>query len=185
MDDALIVALYWERNEDAIHETASKYGRYLTKIAHNILADWCDSYVCINDTYLKAWGSMPSHRPGVLSTYLGKIAREVSIDVFRKRTRQKRGGSEYAASLSELETCTVGGGPEEALDFAQLVEALNAFLRTLTPEARHAFIGRYFFMDSTRAVANYCDASESKIKSLLHRTRQALKTHLEKEGALI
>ena len=39
MEDEKIVALYWERNEEAIHETEMKYGAYLTKIAHNILND--------------------------------------------------------------------------------------------------------------------------------------------------
>lgn len=86
MKDAEIVALYWERNEAAIQQTQQKYGAYLLKVAYNILSDFEDSRECVNDTYLKAWNSMPTHRPSVLSTYLGKIARQLSIDVFRKKT---------------------------------------------------------------------------------------------------
>ena len=90
MKDAEIVALYWDRNEAAIQQTQKKYGAYLSKIAYNILSDFEDSRECVNDTYLKAWNSMPTHRPSVLSTYLGKIARQLSIDVFRKKNSTKR-----------------------------------------------------------------------------------------------
>ena len=72
MQDETIVALYWQRDESAISETERKYGRYLSRIAYNILSDWEDSKETVNDTYLKAWSSMPTHKPSVLSTYLGK-----------------------------------------------------------------------------------------------------------------
>ena len=101
MQDEMIVDLYWKRDESAISETERKYGRYLSKIAYNILSDWEASKQPVNDTYLKAWNSMPTHKPGVLSTYLGKITRQLSIDAFRTRNRDKRKHSEYAVSLSE------------------------------------------------------------------------------------
>lgn len=100
MQDEMIVALYWKRDEKAISETERKYGRYLSKIAYNILSDWEDSKETVNDTYLKAWNSIPTHKPGALSTYLGKITRQLSIDAFRTRNRDKRKHSEYAVSLS-------------------------------------------------------------------------------------
>lgn len=183
MEDEKIVALYWQRDEGAVRETENKYGRYLTKIAYNVLANWEDSQESVNDTYHKAWESMPPHRPSVLSSYLGKITRETSIDIFRKRNSGKRRGSEYAISLSELEECAGGGGdPEEAVDLRLLAEAIGAYLRTLSKEARDAFVGRYYFMDPVREVAGYCGMSESKAKSLLHRTRLGLKAYLEQEG---
>ena len=89
MRDETIVGLYWQRDENAIQETERKYGRYLSKIAYNVLADPEDSKESVNDTYLKAWNSMPPHRPEVLSTYLGKITRQLSIDMFRGRNRKK------------------------------------------------------------------------------------------------
>ena len=95
MQDEMIVDLYWKRDEKAISETERKYGRYLSKIAYNILSDWEDSKETVNDTYLKAWNSMPTHKPSVLSTYLGKITRQLSIDAFRTRNRDKRKHSEY------------------------------------------------------------------------------------------
>ncbi len=183
MKDEQIVALYWDRNEDAIRETERKYGGYLSKVAYNVLADWEDSKECVNDTYLKAWNSMPTHRPGVLSSYLGKIVRQQSIDVFRKKRAQKRYASEYALSLSELgDSFSDGHGPEQEADARLLGETISAFLRTLPEEARNTFIGRYYFFDSLKEVAGYCGMPEAKAKSMLYRTRQGLKAYLEKEG---
>lgn len=185
MEDDLIVSLYWKRDEQAIEETEKKYGHYLMKIAYNILSDFEDSKESVNDTYLKAWDSIPLHKPSILSTYLGKITREVSIDIFRKRVSIKRQASEFAVSLSELEECvSKGDATMRDVDFHALVETINTFLRTLSPEARNTFVGRYYFMDSIREIASYYGMSEAKVKSMLHRTRNKLKISLEQEGYL-
>lgn len=89
MQDEMIVALYWQRDENAISETERKYGRYLTKIAHNILSDWEDSRETVNDTYLKAWNSMPTHKPSILSTYLGKSQGSCPLTYFAHGTEKK------------------------------------------------------------------------------------------------
>ena len=183
MQDENIVALYWERNEAAIEETKNKYERYLLKIAYNVLADLEDSQESVNDTYLAAWNSMPPHRPSILSTYLAKITRRISIDIFRKKNRSKRKASEYILSLTELEECISGGSnPEENMEVQMLAHAINDFLRTLPKDARNLFIGRYYFMDSLKDVAKYCGMIESRAKSLLFRTRCNLRVFLEKEG---
>ena len=183
MEDAEIVALYWARNEDAITQTKAKYGAYLNRVANNILADLEDSQECVSDTLLAAWRSMPDNRPENLRTYLGKITRQVSIDLYRRRNRMKRYASEYAISLEELgDSFTDGRTPEDELNARLLTETVNRFLRTLPDEARNTFIGRYYFFDSVKNVARYCGMSESKCKSMLYRTRQSLKVYLQKEG---
>lgn len=183
MEDIQIVQLYWQREEAAIDHTQRKYGAYLTKIAYNILFDTEDSRESVNDTYLAAWNSMPPHKPSVLSTYLAKLTRRISIDIFRKRTREKRLPSEYSVSLTELEDCLSSDPtPEQAMEGKQLGEAISAFLRTLPEDARNTFIGRYYYLDPLKEVARYCGMTESKAKTLLFRTRQALRAHLEKEG---
>lgn len=183
MQDTDIVELYLNRDETAILETQNKYERYLTKIAYNILADFEDSKKSVNDTYLAAWNSIPPHKPDVLSLYLGKLTRRISIDIFRKRNRDKRKHSQYAISLEELGECfSYGDGPEEAVDSRLLADAINDFLRNISEEARNTFIGRYYFLDSLKTVAGYLGMSEAKAKSLLFRTRCSLKEYLKKEG---
>lgn len=183
MNDKEIVELYWKRDENAILMTQEKYQRYLTKIAYNILTDLEDSRESVNDTYLAAWNSMPPHKPEVLSTYLGKLTRRISIDIFRKKNAVKRQASEFALSISELADCLPGGEmPEDTVETKLLATTINDFLRKQSEEARNLFIGRYYFLDSLKDVAAYCNVSESKAKSTLFRTRCALKEHLRKEG---
>ena len=63
-----------------------------------------------------------------------------------------------------------------------MADAIGVYLRLQSPEARNAFIGRYYYLDSLKEVARYCGMSESKAKSLLYRTRVGLKEYLQKEG---
>ena len=186
MEDSAIVDLYWERNESAIQETSDKYGRYLMKIAWNVLADREDAEESVNDTYLHAWNAMPPHRPQVLSTFLGRITRHLSIDIYRKRNSAKRGGSEYTLSLDELSECVPGeGGPEEAFEAKELARHINAFLRELAPEARRLFVKRYYYFDPLADAAASLGMTEGKAKTLLFRTRKKLKEYLEKEGYIL
>ena len=183
MRDHDIVNLYWDRNEDAINQTQMKYGAYLSKVAYNILADFEDSKECVNDTYLAAWNSMPSNRPNNLGTYLGKITRQISIDVFRRKHREKRYASEYSISLDELgDTFSDGSTPEQELNAKLLDETINRFVCALPRLTQRAFVGRYYFFDPIKDIAAYCGMTESKIKVLLFRTRQKLKFSLKKEG---
>ena len=108
MEDNRIVDLYWARSEDAITETSEKYGKYCYAIAYNILSNAEDADESVNDTYLDAWHNMPPHRPSILSTFLGKITRRISIDKWRGRTADKRGGGEILTRGLELGRAEIG-----------------------------------------------------------------------------
>lgn len=183
MTDEKIVDLYWKRDETAIAETQQKYGHYLTKIAYNILNDMEDSQESVNDTYMHTWKSIPPHRPNVLSTYLAKITRRVSIDIFRKKHREKRIPSEYTSSLSELEECISDRNTiEGTMDAELLGKAISEYVKGLPKEGRGLFVCRYFYLDSLKDAAKYCGMSETKAKSMLYRIRCGLKEYLKQEG---
>ena len=183
MDDERIVALYWSRTETAITETDSKYGSYLNSISYNILFNREDAQECVNDTYHNAWNSMPPHRPSILSTFLGKITRRISIDRWRKMRADKRGGGELNLALEELEDCVSGSGSvEDEIQRRELVKLFNVFLNTLPATERRVFLCRYWYMDSIQSIAQQFGFSQSKVASMLHRTRAKLRTVLEKEG---
>ena len=183
MEDHKIIELFFERNENAISETERKYGRYLSKIAYNILFDFEDSKECVNDTYMKTWNSIPPQQPKFLSVFLGKITRNLAIDVFRRKHAEKRGNSEYALSLSELDECIPDKfSAENKFEQNELSESINRFLASLSKENHDIFLCRYFYSDSIKEIASFFGTSESKIKSSLFRSRKALKEHLEKEG---
>ena len=105
MEDNQIVQMYFDRSEDAIFQTATKYGKYCHAIAYNVLHNFEDSEECVNDTYLKAWHTIPPQRPQNLAAFLGKITRNLSIDVYRRSSTEKRGGGEMELALDELGDC--------------------------------------------------------------------------------
>jgi len=183
MDDGAIVELYWNRSEQAVEETRTKYGKYCYSIALNILNSREDAEESVNDTYHAAWNCMPPHRPSVLATFLGKITRRISIDRWRKSQAVRRGGGELALALEELEECIAGNGTvEEELERQELIGLINCFLKTLPDTERRVFLCRYWYMDSVRDIAVRFGFSESKVTSMLHRIRGKLRMQLEKEG---
>lgn len=183
MTDEQIILLYWQRNEVAITETDSKYGRYFHYIAVNILFDDEDAKEMVNDTYVKAWNIIPPEKPNHLKAFLGRITRQLSINRLERNTAKKRGGCQYAVSLEELSQCIPDGdGGEDWEDTLALRDALNRFLHSLPAESRRVFIRRYWHLHSISQIAGDFGMSESKVKSLLMRTRGKLKAYLTKEG---
>ena len=183
MDDTQIVDLYWAREESAIEETEEKYGSYCHSIALNILHNPDDAKESVNDTWLDAWNSMPPHRPSVLSTFLGKLTRRISIDKWRRTTAKKRGDGQLPLVLAELEDCISDGKSiEEETERKLLAEVIAAFVKSLPETEQKVFLCRYWYMDSVSAIATRFRFSESKVKSMLSRIREKLRTRLEKEG---
>lgn len=182
MEDERILDLYWRRQESAIQATDDQYGDCLLAVAQHILEDWQESEETVNDTYLKAWNTIPPDRPALLCAFLCRITRDLSIDRYRRRRAYKRLSSQYTLTLDELAECVSGGEqPEDAVDHALLAACISRFLREQTPAVRQAFISRYFFADPLRDIAARQDTTVSQVKSMLHRTRQSLRQYLQKE----
>lgn len=185
MEDNEIIGLFFSRDERAISETDAKYGVRLRAAAERILSDHEDSRECANDTYLRVWNDIPPTRPLHFSAYLSAILRRIALDRLRRQKAEKRTAqpSEYVLSLDELAECVPGGTmPEEEYDRQMLTEALERFLRSLPDTTREIFLRRYWYFDSVKDIARASGAGESKIKSVLFRTRKALCAYLKKEG---
>lgn len=185
MEDQSIIDLYFVRSEQAISETAVKYGGYCYSIAHNILANREDSEECVSDTWLTAWKSIPPRRPTALAVFLGKITRNGAISRWRKRTAERRGGGEITLALEELRECVADpDSVEERFSRKETVLAFNRLLGSLNETECNVFLRRYWCVDTVADIAQSFGFSEAKVKSMLHRTRQKLRRQLEKEGLL-
>lgn len=183
MDDNIIVDLYFQRSEKAIIETATKYGNYCYSIAYNILSSNEDAEESVNDTYNDAWNSTPPHRPSILATFLGKITRRISIDRWRKRNAEKRGGGEIPLVLDELQDCIANvTSVEEEYEKQHLSDVINTFVKSLPETEQKVFLCRYWYVDSISSISKQFGFSESKVKSMLLRTREKLRLVLIKEG---
>jgi len=179
MDDTKIVQLYWDRNEQAIPVTADKYGNYCTSIAKNILGNREDAEECVNDTYLNAWNSMPPHRPSILSAFLGKITRNLSIKRYKYNTTDKRGGGQLLGVLDEISNLvSETDDVEQEFSSKELIKAIDTFLGTLSAEKRGIFIRRYWYFDSISDIANRFGMTENNISVTLNRLRLKLHNYL-------
>jgi len=183
MEDEKIVEMYWARSEDAIKETQKKYGNYCRRIAMNILSNELDAEECVNDTYLKAWEAMPPHRPERLSTFLGKITRNLSLNRYARDRAQKRAPLAEAVYEEIAELIPDEGG--DPADECRLRDAINGFLETLNPKSRIIFVQRYWYLCSIKEIAKNRAVSESDVKVTLSRTRKKFKEYLEKEGITV
>ncbi len=184
MEDRDIIKLYFERDERAIAETERKYGRLCQTIARNVTGDEQDAQECVNDTYLGTWNAIPPERPRYLGAFVAKIARNIALDKLKYKSAQKR-THEAVISLSELEEIIADEPELEELEGGALGRMISDFLYTEDEVTRKIFIRKYFYLDSIADLSDKYGYSESKIKSMLHRTRNKLKKYLSEKGVAI
>ncbi len=179
--DAEMIELFFARSESALVDCQRKYGRYCHAIAERILGSPQDAEECVNDTWMRAWCSIPPARPARLSAYLGAITRHLAIDRLEEAHAKKRGGGETAEVSEEFWDClpsAEGNIPDEVA----FSDAMNRFLGALDRRTRVVFLQRYWYIVPVREIAEGQGMSEGAVKTLLHRTREKLKAFLEKEG---
>lgn len=184
MEDSAIVTLYWQRSEQAIAESDTKYGPYCGHIAYGLLQNSEDAQECVSDTWLAAWNAMPPHRPAVLRLFLGKLTRRLSLQRLRRQGRLKRGGGEAALALEELGRLRSAGGDAQPGAGGPGADATfgTAFCPACLPPSGRCFWARYWYGAAVKDIARQFGYSESKVKSMLYRTREKLRLTLEKEG---
>lgn len=184
ISDEKIIQQFFERSEDAIKNADRKYGRYCGRIAFQILCDEGDMEECLNDTWLHAWNAIPPTRPDILSAFLGKITRNLALNMYKSRSAKKRTGDRISACLDELNECMSlsSDNVTEFLDKHMLGEAINRFLDGVPEKQRKIFVRRYFYLDTIDEISKLCKMNKSYVKVTLHRLRKSLKRKLEEEG---
>ena len=182
MEDSQIIGLYFRRDEAAISETAAKYGAYCHGIALNILSIPADADECVNDAFLQAWNSIPPQKPDRLGAWLGKVVRNIALNLWKKNHRQKRhAGMEQL--LNELEDCIPApAAVEREIEEQELTQAINTWLASLPKEDRVLFVRRYWNGEAVAALARENGVSPANMAKRMYRLRQNLKSKLEKEG---
>ena len=183
MDDNRIVELYFARDERAILHTKKKYGKLLNHIAYSILRSFHDSEECVDDTYMKAWQTMPPERPSFLSAFLAKITRNLSINRYNQNKSRNRMLTSDKV-FEEIAECVPDTTAPISDDIA-LKDAINSFLESLGETSRKIFVKRYFYMMTVREIALDMKTTVSNVKVSLMRTREKFKAHLEKAGISI
>ena len=183
MEDSEIIRLYEARNEEAVRQTDLHYGQALFRLSMRILLIREDADENRNDTYMKAWQSIPPEKPVSLGGYLMKLCRNAALDRLRYRKTRKR-SAVLVELTEELENCIPDRRQEEQFSAWELGEILNGFLEKLPPVERGIFISRCFEMESIPEIAHDYRYTQGRVRTILWRTRKALKTYLESEGIM-
>ena len=183
MEDSRIIDLYLLRDDDAVKQTADKYGKRLRSLSYAIVQNRQTAEECENDTYIQAWNTIPPNEPRTyLYPYLARIVRHISLNCCRDRSRLKR-NAHICELTAEMEQCIPSPDDLECrLDDMVLQEILNHFLGELDAEKRNIFIRRYWYMDSVAQISRSFHLSQSNVKTTLFRCRYQLRERLIKEG---
>ncbi len=184
LEDKQIIALFYERSEQAIAELDTKYGAAVKKTAANILKSRQDVEECANDTYLGVWNAIPPQNPNPLKSFVCKIARNLALMKYHGNAAQKRNG-QYDLVLDELEECIPSSvDVESEVEAKEITNAINRFLDTISYDDRFYFMRRYWFADTVSDIAAQTHGDSRRISIQLFRTREKLHRYLKEEGLL-
>lgn len=181
MEDRHILGLLLGRSDEAISAMARSFGARLYATALHILGDPEDAEECVSDTYLAVWNAVPPREPEPLAAFVYRVGRNLALKRLRHETARKRNSS-YDLSLEELEGCIPSRALEESADARALGRCIDRFLGTLSEENRVIFLRRYWFGDSVKEIASALELRENTVTVRLRRTREKLRTYLQKEG---
>ncbi|MCR5320116.1 MAG: sigma-70 family RNA polymerase sigma factor [Lachnospiraceae bacterium] len=183
MRDEEIIELYFNRDEDAIAETDRKYGKYCQSIAGHILASSEDVEEVLDDTWVKAWNSIPPTKPKMLRIYLGKITRNLAFNIVEASRAQKRGSGVLQDVLEELEECLPGNSSvEDSILGEELRSIIKDFTRALPERDALLFTSRYFYTESLEEISRQYGITKGNAAVILSRCREKLQKRLVKEG---
>ncbi|MBR5722241.1 MAG: sigma-70 family RNA polymerase sigma factor [Oscillospiraceae bacterium] len=184
-DEQAIIARLNRRDESALEQVQSGYGKLCGKLAYDILGSWEDSEECVSDMLMKVWQTIPPNHPESLKAYLITLIRHLAIDRYHLQTAKKRGGTQFDEALDELEDTLVSDDNiSAAVEKRELTRAIECFLDTLPQKSRNIFMRRYYMADSVRGIADAYGIGVSAVKISLMRTRNKLNQFLKEEGYL-
>ncbi|MBR3058893.1 MAG: sigma-70 family RNA polymerase sigma factor [Clostridiales bacterium] len=183
MEDGTIVQMLWDRCEQALEALAAKYGRFCHKIALNILGINEDAEECVNDTYLSTWNSIPPKRPSVLAPYVGRITRNLALNLYKQKNAEKRGGGNLPLVLDELsEVIPSDSSTSAMLEEKEMMQQISDFLAGLSPDKRKIFVRRYWYTDSVKDIAQQYGLTENNVSVTLNRLKKQLREKLSEGG---
>ena len=183
MEDSAIIERFWERDEAALSAVSEKYGKYCTTIARNIIGNEQSVEEIVQDTLLKLWESIPPNRPQKLQAFIGKIARNISLDAVKAALRQKRGCGEIVLVLDELRDEPSGTNSVESLaEQHETLKAINDFLRSLSDKKRKVLVLRFWHCCSISDISQIVGISEISVSNILKRERKKMIEYLKERG---
>lgn len=168
--DAALARRWRQGDRDAAAEVADRYSDALGAVAYGILGDVSLSEDVVQETFVRAASSQNALRQDErLGGYLVGIARNVAVDVSRKRRREVQLGDNHRA-VSD---------PGLDASRAELSEALRAAVDELPEDQRDLFLMKYVSNMRYAVIARVLGTSANAVGQKLWRIRTKLQEQLE------
>lgn len=163
------------RGEDAVRAAYAAHGPELYRLAFRSLHDHGLAEEAVQETFVRAWRAADRYRAeaGTLRTWLFAIARNVVVDLARRRTVRP------AVAHGEREEVAAGADPLDRLLTAWQVEEA---MRRLSPEHLHALVETYYRQRPYAEVAAETGVPVGTLRSRVYYALRALRLALEEMG---
>ncbi|MDQ6828077.1 MAG: sigma-70 family RNA polymerase sigma factor, partial [Gemmatimonadota bacterium] len=187
LPDADVVELAKNGRDDAFQELVRRYERPVFSLIFRMVRDRETAEDLSQDTFIKVLNHIDRYRPEFkLSSWLFKIANNLTIDHLRKRQLQTISidGSPHAGTAAEVEATSldVQSHSESALEemeSRELGSAIEQAIAKLRPEYRSCILLRHVDGRSYEEIAAALNLPLGTVKTYIHRARRELRDALE------
>ena len=165
MEDEAIIALYFQRDEAAVRETRTRYGERLRRLARDILYDRRDAEETENDTYFRAWNSIPPQRPRYFYAYLARLCRNLALNRLDWARAQRR-NAPLVSLTEEMEQCVPDRLTENPADSREIGRVIS--VTGFGPHRLGAAGRPKWFFEREKYGGILCDIGSHQIEQYLH-----------------
>jgi RNA polymerase sigma-70 factor (ECF subfamily) len=171
----------FDRGEGAIPswtELVEEHADSVYRLAYRLSGDRQDAEDLTQDTFMRAFRSLKSYRPGTFSGWLHRITTNLFLDMVRHR------GTIRMEALPEDYDRVEGTrvGPERAFEMNNLDPALERALDDLSPEFRVAVILCDGLDMTYEEIADTLGLKMGTVRSRIHRARTQLRASLARSA---
>ncbi len=180
--DNHLTTMFFDRCEDAISEADKQYRGLLFSVIFTILKNKEDTEECLDDVYLKIWGSIPPNRPNSFRAYAIKIARNTAMSILRKNCAQKRVPHGVIHSIDEFENETYEIDIDILGQSNKIGEIINTYLDRIDDRKMYIFMSRFYFDKPINEIAQKLNCSQSTVNKEIKQIKLELKLKLKEGG---
>ena len=154
------------------------YERPVYNLTYRLLNDSVEAEDAAQETFLRAYNKLATYQPErKFVNWLLSIASHYCIDCLRRRGRGPQ--LSLDGPLPPQWLASDAQRPDQMVSRKQQQEQVRQLLDALEPTYRAAVVLRYWYDLSYEEIAEVMGATESAIKSRLHRARRMLAEHLQ------
>ncbi|SDH75821.1 RNA polymerase, sigma subunit, SigW [Aneurinibacillus thermoaerophilus] len=169
-------------DRDAFAELVDLYKDKIYHVSYRMLGNRQEAEDVAQETFLRVYANLDSYDPKYkFSTWIYRIASNLSIDVIRKRKKNLSIDAEITGADGvdwHDRLADTSKGPEEEVLTDELQEEVQGAIMGLSPKYRVVMLLRYIENLSLQEISEVVQLPVSTIKTRIHRGREALRKKL-------